>query len=155
MPSRMRTARNPRAIFACVATAVALTMASVALSAAAAEPQRVAVNESITIELDGNSTTGYRWQLDDGASEDANFVKVEDLGYVKRELKPGERPLFGAPSKYQFRVTGLEAATVKLVFQYVKGNDSAPGKTQGGPPRVVGDEEVPIPGLRSVDAWSG
>ena len=131
--------RNPRAIFACVATAVALTMASVALPAAAAEPQKVAVNESITIELDGNSTTGYRWESEDGASENGGLVKIEDLGYVKRELKPGERPLFGAPSKYQFRVTGLEAGTVKLVFQYVKGNETAPGKTQEVPIEVVGD----------------
>jgi predicted secreted protein len=131
--------RNPRAVIACVATAVALTMASAALPAAEGEPQKVHVNEAIAIELDGNSTTGYRWQLDDGASEDGDLVKVEDLGYVKRVLKPGERPLLGAPSKYQFRVTGLEAGTVKLVFQYVKGNDTPPGKTQEVPIEVVGD----------------
>jgi predicted secreted protein len=131
--------RNPRALMACVIMAVALTMAPVMSRAAEGEPQKVAVNESIAIELDGNSTTGYRWQLDDGASEDANFVKVEDLGYVKRELKPGERPLMGAPSKYQFRVTGLEAATVKLVFQYVKGSETAPSKTQEVQVEVVGD----------------
>ena len=57
----------------------------------------------------------------------------------KRELKPGERPLIGAPSKYQFRVTGLEAGTVKLVFTYVKGRDTPPAKTQEVTVEVVGE----------------
>lgn len=131
--------RNPHRLIACVAAAVALTMPSAAPFAGPAEPQKVYTNESIVIELDGNPSTGYRWELDDGASEDANFVKVEDLGYAKRELKPGERPLFGAPSKYQFRVTGLEAATVKLVFQYVKDKATPPGKTQEVQVEVIGD----------------
>ena len=131
--------RNPRAVIASVAVACALTIVSAAASAAQAEPQKVNVNDSITVELDGNSTTGYRWELDDGASESGDLVKVEDLGYAKRELKPGERPLMGAPSKYQFRVTGLEAGNVKLVFMYVKGHDSAPAKTQDVTIEVVGD----------------
>ena len=113
-------------------------MGTVAVSAQSA-PLQVNVNESTTVELDGNSTTGYRWELDDGASESGDLVKVEDLGYVKRELKPGERPLMGAPSKYQFRVTGLEAGTVKLVFTYVKGRDTPPAKTQDVTIEVVGD----------------
>jgi predicted secreted protein len=106
---------------------------------AQSEPRQVQVNESITVELDGNPSTGYHWELDDGASEDSNLVKVEDLGYAKRELKPGERPLLGAPSKYQFRVTGLEAGNVKLVFLYVKGKDTPPGKTQEIAVEVIGD----------------
>jgi predicted secreted protein len=130
--------RDRRAVLASVAAAVALTLgATVAL--AQSEPQKVNVNDSITVELDGNSTTGYRWELDDGASESGDLVKIEDLGYVKRELKPGERPLMGAPSKYQFRVTGLEAGTVKLVFTYVKGRDTPPAKTQDVTIEVVGD----------------
>jgi predicted secreted protein len=131
--------RNPWTVVACVAAAVTLTMASAVPCAAQGEPQKVNVNESTTVELDGNSTTGYRWELDDGASESGDLVKVEDVGYVKRELKPGERPLMGAPSKYQFRVTGLEAGNVKLVFTYVKGRDTPPAKTQDVTIEVVGD----------------
>ena len=130
--------RDQRAVLASVAAAVALTLGAAAASAQSA-PLQVNVNDSTTVELDGNSTTGYRWELDDGASESGDLVKVEDLGYVKRELKPGERPLMGAPSKYQFRVTGLEAGNVKLVFMYVKGHDTPPAKTQDVAIEVVGD----------------
>lgn len=107
--------------------------------ARAQEALTVQVNESTTVELDGNPSTGYRWQLDDGASESANLVQVEDLGYAKRELKPGERPVLGAPSKYQFRVTGLEVGTAKLVFNYVRGQETAPGKTQTVSIEVMGE----------------
>jgi predicted secreted protein len=120
------------------ASLVVLAMGSAAASAQSA-PLQVNVNESTIVELDGNSTTGYRWESEDGASENGGLVKIEDLGYVKRELKPGERPLFGAPSKYQFRVTGLEAGNVKLVFTYVKGRDTPPAKTQDVAIEVVGD----------------
>ena len=130
--------RDQRAVLASVAAAVALTLGTT-FALAQSEPQKVNVNDSITVELDGNSTTGYRWELDDGASESGDLVKVEDVGYVKRELKPGERPLMGAPSKYQFRVTGLEAGTVKLVFTYVKGKDTPPAKTQDVTIEVIGD----------------
>jgi predicted secreted protein len=130
--------RDRRAVLASVAAAVALTLGTT-VALAQSEPQKVNVNDAITVELDGNSTTGYRWELDDGASESGDLVKIEDLGYVKRELKPGERPLMGAPSKYQFRVTGLEAGTVKLVFTYVKGRDTPPAKTQDVTIEVVGD----------------
>jgi predicted secreted protein len=120
--------------------AAALMMVAAPLAVALAqEALSVQVNESTTVELDGNPSTGYRWQLDDGASEGGDLVKVEDLGYVKREVKPGERPLLGAPSKYQFRVTGLEAGTVKLVFNYVRAHDAVPGKTQEVAIEVVGD----------------
>ncbi len=114
-------------------------MSAVPLAARAQDALSVPVNESTTIELDGNPSTGYRWELDNGASESGDLVKVEDLGYVKRELAPGERPVLGAPSKYQFRVTGLEAGTVKLVFNYVRGRETAPGKTQDVSIEVVGD----------------
>jgi predicted secreted protein len=130
--------RDQRAVLASVAAALALTLGAAAASAQSA-PLQVNVSESTTVELDGNSTTGYRWELDDGASESGDLVKVEDLGYVKRELKPGERPLMGAPSKYQFRVTGLEAGNVKLVFTYVKGHETPPAKTQDVTIEVVGD----------------
>jgi predicted secreted protein len=130
--------RDARAVLATVAAAVALTLGA-AGAMAQSEPQQVQVNESITVELDGNPSTGYRWELDDGASEDSNLVKVEDLGYAKRELKPGERPLLGAPSKYQFRITGLEAGTAKRLFMYVRDKSTPPGKTQEVAVEVIGD----------------
>jgi predicted secreted protein len=122
---------------ATIATAVMMSVTP--LAARAQEALSVQVNESTTVELDGNPSTGYSWQLDDGASEGGELVKVEDLGYVKRELKPGERPVLGAPSKYQFRVTGLEAGAVKLVFNYVRGRETTPGKTQEVSIEVIGE----------------
>jgi inhibitor of cysteine peptidase len=119
--------------------AAAVMLAAAPLAARAQEALSVRVNESTTVELDGNPSTGYRWELDDGASEGGELVKVEDLGYAKRELKPGERPLLGAPSKYQFRVTGLEAGAVKLVFNYVRGRETAPAKTQDVSIEVLGN----------------
>src|SRR5262245_26835483 len=110
--------------------AVAVIMSVAPFTAHAQEALTVQLNETTTVELDGNPSTGYRWQLDDGASESANLVQVDDVGYAKRELAPGERPVLGAPSKYQFRVTGLEVGTAKLVFSYVRGQEPAPSKTQ-------------------------
>jgi predicted secreted protein len=119
--------------------AVAVMMVASPFAARAQEALTVQLNETTTVALDGNPSTGYGWQLDDGASESANLVQVEDLGYTKRELAPGERPVLGAPSKYQFRVTGLEVGTAKLVFNYVRGHDPAPGKTQSVSIEVMGE----------------
>ena len=139
MPAPHRVYRHrSRPVIRSLATVAMLATGSVAVSAQSA-PLQVTVNESTIVELDGNSTTGYRWESEDGASENGGLVKIEDLGYAKRELKPGERPMMGAPSKYQFRVTGLEAGTVKLVFNYVKGRDTPPAKTQDVTIEVVGD----------------
>jgi predicted secreted protein len=131
--------RQPTRLLIRAAAAFAVVAMGAAAVSAQSAPLQVNVNESTTVELDGNSTTGYHWESEDGASENGGLVKIEDLGYAKRELKPGERPLMGAPSKYQFRVTGLEAGTVKLVFTYVKGQDTAPAKTQDVTIEVVGD----------------
>ncbi len=129
-----------RSILVASVAFAAIRLAFAPLGASAQSgPIEVGVGDTATIELDGNPSTGFRWVLDDGASESAGLVRVEDLGYVKRELAAGERPVLGAPSKYQFLVTGLEAGSVKLVFTYVRGNDTAPAKTQEVPIEVVGD----------------
>lgn len=131
-------ARAGRRTAAACLVAGGLAAAALLSSAHAGEIQ-VYIGDSTTVELPGNLSTGYSWVLDDGASEGPEFVKVEDLGYAKRELKEGERPVLGAPQQQQFRVTGLEAAHVKLVFMYVKGRDTPPAKTQEVAIEVLGD----------------
>jgi predicted secreted protein len=107
-------------------------------SNAKAEPIVVQANQSTTVELDGNSSTGYSWRLDNEASENTKLVTIDDLGYVKRELAPGQRPVLGAPSKYQFKVTGVEVGTARLVFAYARG-DEPPAKTQEVSIEVMGE----------------
>jgi predicted secreted protein len=110
-----------------------------AQASAQSGPIEVGIEQSSMIELDGNPSTGFTWALDDGASENPQLVKVEDLGYAKRELAPGQRPVLGAPSKYQFRVTGVEAGSVKLVFNYGRGREAPPTKTQEVSVEVTGE----------------
>jgi predicted secreted protein len=135
----------PTRLFSCNRGAIVAAAAAVLLALAPGEVQaqasemQVGVGDSATVELDGNPSTGFRWELDDGASENGNLVKVEDLGYAKREVKPGERPVLGAPSKYRFLVTGLEAGSVKLVFNYGRGRDTPPAKTQEVSVEVAGE----------------
>lgn len=120
------------------AVMLSFALAVMPLTCARADPLVVQLNEMTTVELDGNPSTGFRWEFDATASENANLVGVEDLGYAKRELAPGQRPVLGAPSKYQFRVTGAEVGTAKLVFNYIKGGD-APAKTQDVSIEVMGE----------------
>lgn len=128
-------------------------------------PVQVSVGDSATLQLDGNPSTGYSWIL----VGTPKIVTVDLLGYAKRELAPGERPVLGAPQKFQVLVTGVAPGSATLVFQYVKAG-GAPAKTQEYAVEVVGNapsaqpeedaadppqDEMKDPGERMFDGTTG
>jgi len=111
-----------------VAAVAAVVMADDVL--AQAEPIQITEGDTTTLQLDGNPSTGYSWVLQEEPRDYSQFVSIDVLGYSKPEPKPGERPLLGAPKKFQVLVTGIAAGRAVLVFNYVKAGTPAPAKTQ-------------------------
>lgn len=111
-----------------LAAGAGLLMAMPPQTASAQEtPVQLTVGDTTMLVLDGNPSTGYTWVLD-GAP--GRVVSVELKGYVKPELKPGERPLLGKPQKFEVFVSGNEPGRASLVFKYVKAGAAAPGNTK-------------------------
>jgi predicted secreted protein len=111
-----------------LAAGACLFMAGAPQAALAQEtPVQLTVGGTTTLLLDGNPSTGYTWVLDGAPSR---VVSVELKGYVKPELKPGERPLLGKPQKFEVFVSGQEPGRASLVFKYVKAGTAAPGNTK-------------------------
>jgi predicted secreted protein len=111
-----------------LAAGAALLMAMPPQTASAQEaPVQLTVGDTTTLLLDGNPSTGYTWVLDGAPSR---VVSVELKGYVKPELKPGERPLLGKGQKFEVFVSGNEPGRASLVFKYVKAGTAAAGNTK-------------------------
>lgn len=95
-----------------------LLMLAPAASGAVAAERTLSPGASFVFKLGGNPSTGYRWRLNAGASENPAIVKVEDLGYG--EGKSSGKKLIGAPAPYRFRITGVSPGFAKLHFEYVQ-----------------------------------
>jgi predicted secreted protein len=106
---------------------------------AQATPIQITVGDTTTLQLDGNSSTGYSWVLQDSSRAYFAFVAVDVLGYAKPEIKPGERPLLGAAQKFQVLVTGIEAGHADLVFNYLKAGEKTPARTVAFAVEVLDD----------------
>lgn len=91
-------------------------------------PIQITAGDTVTLELDGNPSTGYTWVLQSG-QEHLSLITVQSLGYVKPASKPGTRPVLGAPQKFQVLVTALSAGQARLVFDYVKAGEAKPART--------------------------
>jgi len=66
------------------------------------------VAETFTIELEGNPTTGYQWEL---SQDDRRFRLVE-----KDYAHPGSG--IGAATRERFTIEALETGSTKLTFVY-------------------------------------
>lgn len=103
-------------------------------------PVQITVGDTATLQLDGNPSAGYRWVLNEPPP--AGIVTVDMLGYATPELKPGERPLLGAPQKFQVLLTARDEGRAYLVFDYVKAGEASPAKTQAYKIEVLADASV-------------
>jgi inhibitor of cysteine peptidase len=113
---RARFNPNPTAL----ALAALLSAALPLKDSRAAEMRELSAGASYVLDLEGNPSTGYRWRLDAGKSENAAILNVEDLGYGESDQPAGEKRRVGAPAPYRFRITGVAAGSAKLVFEYVQ-----------------------------------
>ena len=69
------------------------------------------VGETFTVELEGNPTTGYEWQL---AQDDPRFRLIK-----KDYARPG--PGVGAATKERFQIEALQSGSTTLTFTYKRG----------------------------------
>jgi inhibitor of cysteine peptidase len=95
-----------------------VALALLAGPAALAEPisLKLAPGESKNFTLKENPTTGYLWRLDPEKSQNADVVRLDDLGFSPPQQKPGAPPLVGAPGSHSWSVTALARGRAKLVF---------------------------------------
>lgn len=88
-----------------------------------------AVGDSYVLVLEGNPSTGYRWQFNAANSENPAIVRVEDLGYGAAPKQPDGKLLLGAPQPYRLRISLQSAGSAKLVFEYVRPWEGKPVRT--------------------------
>jgi inhibitor of cysteine peptidase len=86
------------------------------------------VGEIWVIEFEGNPSTGYKWRVDEAASENLSCVKLLDLGYGKPP--PSDQKLVGRPAPYRFRIVGVSPGFTKLHFEYVQPWVGKPEETE-------------------------
>ena len=79
----------------------------------------VNVGDNFKIELEGNYTTGYQWQLDD--SFDKEIINLESSVYV-----PTATDLVGAGGKAVWKFKTLKKGKTKLSFKYLRTWESVP-----------------------------
>jgi inhibitor of cysteine peptidase len=72
------------------------------------------VGETFVVELEGNPTTGYQWELSEG---DEQFRLVE-----KDYAQPG--PGIGAATKERFAIKALEPGSTTLTFKHKRSWES-------------------------------
>jgi predicted secreted protein len=124
-------------------SAVALAAMSIQNLARAEDiPVQLSVGETATLQLDGSASTGYSWHLKGPPDEYRQILNIQVVGYTKPVLAPGERPLLGAPQKFQVVLTGIDAGRAYLVFNYLKAGETAPAKTQAYKIEVLDDATV-------------
>ncbi len=66
------------------------------------------VGETFTVELEGNPTTGYEWQL---AQDDARFR------LINKDYAPPSTSI-GAATKERFQIEALQSGSTTLTFKY-------------------------------------
>jgi predicted secreted protein len=125
-----------------LSTIVFAAMAGPDLARAEDIPVQLSVGETATLQLDGSASTGYSWHLKGPPEEYRQVLNIQVVGYAKPVLAPGERPLLGAPQKFQVVLTGIDAGRAYLVFNYVKAGETAPAKTQAYKIEVLDDATV-------------
>ena len=65
----------------------------------------------IIVRLDGNPTTGYRWQLSSGK---------EEVKSVQEDIEPVDSNRPGAAATFVFRISGFPKGRVILSFEYCR-----------------------------------
>ena len=73
----------------------------------------------LIIRLEGNPTTGYRWEVSE--------INHSVISNVQQNIEPGSSLAAGAGGPFVFRLSGLQTGSSKVTFKYLKpweGDDS-------------------------------
>lgn len=82
----------------------------------------IKLGESITHELDGNPTTGYKWQY---KAEFPEIVKITEE--ILSENKDG---MVGTPSKFKYKIEGVKTGSTQILFTYQRSWEKAVAPAQ-------------------------
>jgi inhibitor of cysteine peptidase len=96
-------------------------------------------DKTLTIELDGNTTTGYNWTYQMTPN---NLIKEADHDY-----QPGDdENQVGAGGKFKFDFTGVAPGDAEIDFSYARpfDKDKAPAKTMKYHVRVNQDLTITV-----------
>jgi predicted secreted protein len=126
------------------------TVANVSSVRAQATPIQLTVGDTTTLLLDGNPSTGYVWELED-PKDAAGCVSLSDMRYMKNAPAAGERPVLGAPQKFQVLVTGQKPCTTTLAFKYVRSGTPEPASRREFAIEVLGYAANPAPQEEAPD----
>lgn len=105
----------------------ALAVAACAGLASAADARSAKLGTPFELVLEGNPSTGYRWQLNEAGSSGLDSVRVQALGYRSRPLRG--RIIVGAPAPFLFRITCVKRGAANLRFDYAAPARPRSGKT--------------------------
>lgn len=94
-----------------------LVTALVTGGAEARTSRTVKIGDTVTFELAGNPSTGYRWNLKEPKSTGLDAVRVKAVGY--KSTASGGRVVVGAPAPFLFQITCVKAGSAQLFFEYV------------------------------------
>lgn len=78
--------------------------------------------DKVTLTFDGNATTGYTWQADDGGTD---VVKIEE-SYKENDHEKG---MVGVGGKDTFVITPLKAGTADVTFTYGRSWEKSAAET--------------------------
>ncbi len=126
------------------------TVANVSSVRAQATPIQLTVGDTTTLLLDGNPSTGYVWEPEN-PKDAAGCVSLTDMRHIKKAPAAGERPVLGAPQKFQVLVTGQKPCTATLAFKYVRSGTAEPASRREFAIEVLGDAGNPAAGEASPD----
>lgn len=73
---------------------------------------RLAVGGTGVIMLKDNPSTGYRWQINNAASQNLSLVSIVNAGFVP------DSKLLGAPGTRRFSITAHAPGTAVAVFDH-------------------------------------
>jgi predicted secreted protein len=79
------------------------------------------VGAKFDVTLEGNATTGYRWEFKPAAKSEA-YVQFSGRIYEANAAKAG------APGLERFRFTAVKAGHVELLFWYRRSWEASPRK---------------------------
>ena len=91
--------------------------------------------DKVTLTFDGNATTGYTWQVDDGGTD---VVKIEE-SYKEDDHEKG---MVGVGGKDTFVITPLKEGTADVTFTYGRSWEKSAAETHTY--RFTVDKEMKI-----------
>lgn len=103
-----------------VASAALATLPATVRADETAETLRLAVGGGANVTLTENPSTGYRWRLDDAASNHLDLIEISDAGYVQGNGDGAHQQMVGVPGRHSYRIVARQPGTAVVVFDYVR-----------------------------------